>query len=193
MPSELSSSSWPTGTTRSPLLTLAFVTDPVVRWIYPDPHQDATYWPRIVDAFGGRAFESGTAHRLEDFAAVAVWLPPGVGPDEGSMAALFYESSFHSARRDLDGFLRQMGDFHPSLDHWYLPLTGVDPVAQGRGLGSTLLRHALEVCDRDARPAYLEATSPRNRALYDRHGFEAIGVIQSGSSPPMWPMLREPR
>lgn len=40
---------------------------------------------------------------------------------------------------------------------------------------------------------YLEASSPRNKALYERHGFEATGVIQAGSSPPMWPMVRTPR
>ncbi len=42
-------------------------------------------------------------------------------------------------------------------------------------------------------PAYLEATSERNKRLYERHGFEATGVIQSGSSPPLWPMLHKPR
>ena len=51
-----------------------------------------------------------------------------------------------------------MGDLHPTFDHWYLPLAGVDPPAQGRGLGSVLLRHALEICDRGGLPAYLEAT-----------------------------------
>jgi len=29
--------------------------------------------------------------------------------------------------------------------------------------------------------------------LYERFGFEALGVIQAGTSPPMWPMLRKPR
>lgn len=98
-------------------LTLAFVSDPVVRWLYPDPHQYATQWPRFVDVFGGRAFESGTAHRVEGFAAVALWLPPGVGPDEEAMLALLKASAGDSARRDLDGVLGQMGDFHPSVEH----------------------------------------------------------------------------
>src|SRR6266540_346463 len=77
--------------------------------------------------------------------------------------------------------------------HWYLPLIGVDPVHQGRGLGSALLRHALKNCDRDHLPAYLEATSPSSRRLYERHGFEATGEIQDAESHTMWPMLREPR
>ena len=85
-----------------------------------------------------------------------------------------------------------MDDLHPSDDHWYLPLTGVDPVAQGRRLGTALLRHALQTCDRDGLPAYLEATSPRNRNLYARHGFRTVEIIQAGTSPPLWAMLREP-
>ena len=45
----------------------------------------------------------------------------------------------------------------------------------------------------DRVPAYLEATTPRNRSLYERLGFEQIGTIQVGSSPPIFPMTRKPR
>jgi ribosomal protein S18 acetylase RimI-like enzyme len=72
-------------------------------------------------------------------------------------------------------------------------MIGVDPAYQGRGYGAALLRHALQTCDRDGLPAYLEATSPRSAALYQRHGFEVIGVIQVADSPPIFPMLRQLR
>ena len=39
--------------------------------------------------------------------------------------------------------------------------------------------------------AYLEASSERNRALYERHGFEMIGKVQIQDSPPAFPMIRE--
>jgi hypothetical protein len=42
-------------------------------------------------------------------------------------------------------------------------------------------------------PAYLESTNPRNVSFYRRHGFEVLGTIQVGSSPPLIPMLRPPR
>ena len=74
-----------------------------------------------------------------------------------------------------------------------LPLIGVDPVQQGRGQGGALLRHALERCDREGMPAYLESSNPRNVPLYERHGFESIGRIQAGSSPTVIPMLRRAR
>ncbi len=174
-------------------LTLAFVADPVMRWAWSDPYRYATYWPRFAEAFGGRAFDHGTVHGLEDSLAVALWLPPGVGPDETTVMGLMSESTEDQILHDIHGVFEQMGELHPSTDHWYLPLIGVDPVAQGRGLGSALLRHALETCDRDGLPAYLEATSPRNRDLYECHGFNVVGVIQAGSSPQLWAMLREPK
>jgi L-amino acid N-acyltransferase YncA len=68
---------------------------------------------------------------------------------------------------------------------------GVDAAKQSCGLGSALLRHAAERCERDRLPAYLEATNPRNRRLHSGHGFEELGVIRSGNSPPMWPMLAQ--
>lgn len=174
-------------------LTLAFASDPVVRWVFSDPLAYSTLWPPFIEAFAGRAFDNGTAYTVGRILAVTLWLPPRVGSDDASMLALAFDSPEDSVRADLDGFFEQMGHVHPSFDHWYLPLAGVDPPAQGRGLGSTLLRHGLEAVDQSGLPAYLEATSPRNRDLYARHGFEEIGVIQQGGSPPMWPMLRQPR
>ncbi len=173
-------------------LTLAFSCDPVMRWGWPDPDLYLTCWARIADAFGGRAFDHGTAHGLEDCVAVALWLPPGVEPDGETVMRLMRESMNDKTFEDIIGVFEQMDGLHPTVDHWYLPLTGVDPVAQGRGLGSSLLRHALKTCDSDGLPAYLEATSPRNRNLYARHGFKIVGTIQAGTSPPLWAMLREP-
>ena len=173
-------------------LTLAFSSDPVMRWGWPDPKWYLTYWPQIADAFGGAAFDHGTAHGLEGCVAVALWLPPGVGPDGETVMGLMRESMDDQTFEDINGAFEQMDELHPTDDHWYLPLTGVDPVAQGRRLGTTLLRHALKTCDSDGLPAYLEATSPRSRNLYARHGFNIVQTIQAGTSPPLWAMLREP-
>jgi ribosomal protein S18 acetylase RimI-like enzyme len=173
-------------------LTLAFSSDPVVRWAWPDPERYLTYWPQFVEAFGGRAFDHGTAHGLEDCLAVALWLAPGIEPDEETVTGLMRESLDDQTLEDFGGVFEQMDELHPTDDHWYLPLIGVDPLAQGRGLGSTLMRHALKRCDADRLPAYLEATSPRNRNLYVRHGFNVVEVIQAGTSPPLWAMLRAP-
>ena len=173
-------------------ITTAFVDDPVTRWVLRDAHTYLTYWPQIVAAFGGAAFEQGTADAVDDCGGVALWLPPGVGADEEKMAEIASDAVPPAEQDEVFSFMGQMGEFHPTEPHWYLPVIGVDVTKRGRGYGSALLRHALERCDRDGLPAYLEASSPRNKSLYERHGFEEIGVIQSGGSPPMWPMIRRP-
>ena len=174
-------------------ITMAFSNDPVARWVFRDPDVYLSYWPPLVKAFGGAAFANGAADSIDGCGGVALWLPPGVGPDDETMGALAAEGVPADDHEEVFGFMGQMGDFHPTEPHWYLPLIGVDVTKQGRGYGSVLLRHALERCDRDGLPAYLEATSPLNKSLYERHGFEELGVIQAGSSPPMWPMQRSPR
>ncbi|HEX9903351.1 MAG TPA: GNAT family N-acetyltransferase [Propylenella sp.] len=86
-------------------------------------------------------------------------------------------------------------EMHPREPHWYLPWMGVVPEAQGMELGSALLRIGLSRADADGLPAYLEATSRRNAALYARHGFKAIGVVEAPGYPQiiaMWRPARRP-
>jgi ribosomal protein S18 acetylase RimI-like enzyme len=174
-------------------MSLAFSTDPAVRWMYPAPETYLEYFPQFVSAFGGRAFESGTAHFIGDVQAVALWLPPDIQPDEEALMNLFQRTVPEQNQQALFSMFEQMGDYHPHEPHWYLPLIGVDPIQQRKGYGSMLLEHALKVCDEEQMPAYLESSNPENIPLYQRHGFEVLGIIQAGTSPPVTPMLRHPR
>jgi GNAT superfamily N-acetyltransferase len=171
-------------------LTAAFIADPAVRWLYPDLQQYLLYFPRFAKAFGGAAVPNGTAFASENFGGVALWLPPGVSSDEEALLALLNESVAERIKPDAFALFEELGRFHPHMPHWYLPLFGVDPALQGRGAGSAILAHALRLCDEAGLPAYLEATSPRNTALYIRHGFEAVGEINVGECPTIVPMLR---
>jgi len=175
------------------VLALAFSSDPPCRWAWPYPQQYLEAFPRFARAFGGGAIEHGTANYYEGFSGVALWLPPGVAPDEASLVRVI-QDTVAAARRDaMFAMFEQMDAFHPRAAHWHLPLIGVDPAHQGKGIGSALLRHALNASDSQKVLAYLEATSPQNVPLYERHGFAALGKIQVMDSPPVVPMLRKPR
>ena len=81
---------------------------------------------------------------------------------------------------------------HVRGPHYYFACIGVGPPAQGKGLGSSLMGHTLRRCDQEGLPAYLEASSERNAALYQRLGFEIKSEFRFRGSPPLWLMLRAP-
>jgi ribosomal protein S18 acetylase RimI-like enzyme len=174
-------------------IVLAFSTDPAARWMYPAPEQYLECFPTFVRAFGGRAFDYGTASVAEEVRGAAMWLPPGVRPDEGAIADLIQRTIPGAEQEPLFAVFDRMGQYHPDEPHWHLPLIGVDPTQQRKGYGSVLLAHMLRFCDHDSTPAYLESSNPVNIPLYQRHGFEVLGTIQVGTSPPITPMLRRPR
>jgi GNAT superfamily N-acetyltransferase len=171
------------------VLVLAFSADPVARWTYPDPDQYLVSFRALVRAFGGRAFEQDTARRVDDYAGVALWLPPGIEPDGAALAATMPAGRESEMAAVFEG----MAAYHPNEAHWYLPLIGVDPVYRGKGCGGALLEDAVRLFDRDHVAAYLESTNPANIPLYQRHGFELLGTVQVGASPPLFPMLRRAR
>jgi GNAT superfamily N-acetyltransferase len=174
-------------------LVSAFVADPAERWLYPDAHQYLTHFPRFVAAFGGRAFDEGTAWELEDFSAVSLWLPPGVETDGDKVVEVLAVTVAPVLHDDLFAALGQMAEAHPTYPHWYLPWFGVDASRQGVGLGAQLLASCLKLVDATNQPAYLESTNPRNVPFYERHGFEVTGTAQAGSSPALVLMTRAPR
>lgn len=175
------------------IITLAFSTDPMARWTFPDAATYLAVMPSVVRAFGGNGFAHGTVHIVDGGSAAAMWLPPGVQADSERLGAIMEENVHGERLDDMMKVFEQMDGYHPAEPCWYLPMIGVDPVHQGHGHGSALLRHALEQCDRDGAIAYLESSNPRNIPLYERNGFERIGSIQAGSSPTVVPMLRRPR
>ncbi|MFW6094260.1 MAG: GNAT family N-acetyltransferase [Pseudomonadota bacterium] len=173
-------------------VVLGFATDPVMRWLWPQPEHYLAAMPRFIEAFSGRAFDHGSAFVTDYCRGAALWLPPGVTPDSEAMAALMAEMAPEALLEDLGILMAQMATYHPEEPHWYLPQIAVDPACQGQGLGAALMKHALARCDADGVIAYLESSNPRNVSLYERHGFEVMGTIEAGRCPPMQPMIRRP-
>jgi ribosomal protein S18 acetylase RimI-like enzyme len=76
--------------------------------------------------------------------------------------------------------------------HAYLWFLGVTPEAQGRGVGSRLIKAKLDVLDQADTPAFLETATERNVAFYRRHGFDVLSEYRAeGNAPRIWAMWRE--
>jgi hypothetical protein len=106
-------------------LVSAFIADPVERWLFSEPLAYLTHFPAFVAAFGGEAFERQTVWGLEDFAAVAMWIPPGTESDGDAIVAALSESVAAEKHTDTFSVLEQMDAAHRRIR------TGICP-----GLGS---------------------------------------------------------
>ncbi len=103
--------------------------------------------------------------------------------------------------------------------HYYLSVLGVDPLLQGRGHASALVRPHLQRADAEGALVYLESSKASNVPLYERWGFQVVAVagawqgelspaearaaardgsgvgalVDSSGAPLLWIMVREPR
>lgn len=184
------------------VLSAAFLDDPVFVWIVPDRDERAALLPGIFDAFADAYARHDETHVLATgdapaapIGGAALWAPPGVAPIHPDDEPRFFTRVAEVAGGHLDRFATTGEIFdaaHPSEPCWFLSLLGVDGAHQGRGFGSALLRRVLDEADRAGQPAYLEATSPRNRALYERHGFRHVRDLPLPDGPTAYAMWRDP-
>jgi ribosomal protein S18 acetylase RimI-like enzyme len=174
-------------------IVAAFLTDPIARFAWPTPHDHLGAMPLAAREFAGGSFEHGTAYVSADFCGAALWLSPGVHPNGQALERVFRDTAKPEHLDDLLATFEKMEQWHPDEAHWYLPMIGVEPHAQGKGLGAELMRHAVARFDQERALPYLESSNPRNIALYLRHGFEVMGEIRIGAAPLVTPMLRQPR
>lgn len=179
------------------LLDEAFQDDPVSTWVFPEAEYRRSTHRRLMAAFTDIVLAEGRVDLTEDGSACALWLsvPAGEHTDDDDGPAQLREAVDPANERvELIGRLTER--IHPThRAHEYLWMIGVAPGRQGEGLGSALIAHVLDRCDRDGLPAYLEASNARSRALYTRLGFTTLTerVLDLPGGPRMWPMWREPR
>lgn len=174
-------------------IVAALLIDPAARFAWPAARDYLEAMPLAIHEFAGACFDHGTAYVSADLCGAALWLPPGVQPDGEALEKVFRRTAKAEHLDDLLATFEKMDQSHPKEPHWYLPMIGVDPKAQGKGHGGDLMRHALARCDQDRALAYLETANPRNIALYERFGFEVTDQFNVGAAPRMTAMLRRPR
>jgi GNAT superfamily N-acetyltransferase len=181
------------------LLDEAFRDDPVSSWVFPDEEYRRTTHHRLMGAFTDIVFAEGRVDVTEDGTACALWLPVPAGEHSGTEDdaddAVRLRETVDPDNERVERIARLMAASHPTeRAHEYLWMIGVAPGRQGEGLGTALIQHVLDRCDREGLPAYLEASSARSTRLYERLGFACTGrTLDIPDGPKMWPMWRDPR
>jgi ribosomal protein S18 acetylase RimI-like enzyme len=85
----------------------------------------------------------------------------------------------------------QWGRHEPKVAHMHLSPMCVLPEAQGKGVGTIMLKHFCSLLDQRSLGAYLETGKWENVLFYQRYGFELQEeIIVYGAK--TWSMWREP-
>lgn len=130
------------------------------------------------------------------------WIPPGTSPVGGTIEQLRLGGWEAPMVMGLGGTARELWReedlakrFAKELREpaWYLDLLGVDPAAQGKGLGRQLLEVMLPRADRERMDVVLVTHKQSNLDYYRRFGFEVSSDETLRGIPTGWTMRRRPR
>jgi ribosomal protein S18 acetylase RimI-like enzyme len=179
------------------VLAAAFHEDPLFKWLMSD---ETTRQARLRRFFELQlrhvALRLGCVWTSSALSGAALCLAPGswrlptrVLLRQGPSFARAFGARLPRAA----GLLSVLERRHLREPHYYFGYVGVSPDIQGQGLGTALMQPTLDRCDAKGLPAYLEATSERNAALYERLGFEFKDELRFAGSPPLRLMLRPPQ
>jgi ribosomal protein S18 acetylase RimI-like enzyme len=178
------------------VLAAAFADDPVWRWLLPDARTRRRRLFRFfVIELRAAAFPHGDVHTTDDHAGAVLAIRPGEWRlPAGAMLRWgpAYTRAFGLRLPVATAMLTLLEHHHPREPHVYIAYAGVAPDRQGQGLGTRLMRPALDAADAAGLPAYLEASSPASARLYERLGFTGTEEVRLGPSPPLRLMRREP-
>ncbi|WP_423464499.1 GNAT family N-acetyltransferase [Promicromonospora sp. MS192] len=182
-----------------PVCVEAFADEAVSAWVEPQP---GLRLDRTRELFETSLREAVDAGQLVvaflpagDAVAASVWIDLTEGaaepPPPADDTTPHQTTQTTRATRRLATVLAATSARHPATPHVYLSAMAALPRRRGLGAGSAMLRHGLDRARRIGLPVYLEASTPRNRRLYLRHGFrdrgEPIHLPDGGPSlQPMW-------
>jgi GNAT superfamily N-acetyltransferase len=182
-------------------LAAAFADYPLLVALCPDGKRR----PRVVEAFCRVLFLmsvrcAGAFGTPDRSAVVCVWPPGWEWPNSWTIlrpggSSLLWRLGWRSARllARIEHELDVARIEHVPGPHWYVPLLGVRPDAQGKGLSRAVLRPVFEAADRDQLPIYLETVPEVNVTVYKKLGFALRGNRQLSGGLANWEMVREPR
>jgi GNAT superfamily N-acetyltransferase len=176
----------------------AFVNDPVFTFLLPGRLRPEARL-RTMFAVEIELYvrpNGGTVWTTSGYDGAVAELPPGAWEMPKSATAketLRWMWAFRTRLPLAIRVQRAMEKRHLREPHFYVRTVGVRTALQGKGVGSMLMQPTLDRADSAGLPTYIEASSERSAALYERLGFLHMGVLElPEDGPPVWLMRRPP-
>lgn len=182
-------------------LAAAFADYPLFTALAPD----AARRPRAIESFCRFIFRmslrcDGVFATPDRAAVMCTWLPGQEWPGRwanfrsgglGMCLTLGWRATRLLTRLEYDFDLARVK--HVPVPHWYVPLLGVRPDMQRKGLCRALFTPMFAVADKHKVPVYLETMTEVNVAIYQKIGFELKGKGTVAGGLPNWELVRQPR
>jgi ribosomal protein S18 acetylase RimI-like enzyme len=175
------------------LLSAAFVDEPALSWILPDPadrqERLAVFFEPIIKG----TMRHGLALRSPGGEAVTLWRTPGrIHPGflETQLGTPAFLRALGDGRKRAQALSRSLRAREPDFPYWYLQFAGVAPAHQGKGWGGMAVRAGLSQARAAGMPVYLETSKTENFALYRHLGFGLVDEWDApDGGPHVWSML----
>jgi ribosomal protein S18 acetylase RimI-like enzyme len=174
----------------------AFVNDPLFRFLRPGrlwrEARLRTMFAAEMELYVLR--NGGTVWTTSGYDGAVAECPPGgweMPKSATGREALRWMWAFGTRLPRAMRVQKAMASRHIREPHFYVRTVAVRTALQGQGVGSMLMQPTLERADSAGLPTYIEASSERSAALYERLGFLHMGVFElPEGGPPVWPMCR---
>jgi GNAT superfamily N-acetyltransferase len=185
------------------LLSRAFHGDPHGIYFAPDPAERMRLRRESFRCIVGHCFAVGEPYGTQGrLSGVALWMPPGAAHISADQEREFgfdrlpeiFGSTAFARSRQLLNLLSVLHERDMHAPHWYLPIIGVDPAFQGKGIGSALMKPILAAADSAQLSCYLDTAQPRNIPFYQSQGFRIlVEDVEPLSGLRFWTFQREPK
>jgi ribosomal protein S18 acetylase RimI-like enzyme len=174
----------------------AFTSDPLYRWMLRGglrlKQRLRMVFTVELEQYG--LPNGGTVWTTSGYDGSLLALPPGAWEMPASITGketLRWLRAFGTRLPRAISVQKAMAQRHLREPHFYVRVIGVRPARQGLGIGSALMQPTLQRADSAGLPTYIEASTQRSAALYERLGFVHDGVLElPEGGPPLWPMTR---
>jgi ribosomal protein S18 acetylase RimI-like enzyme len=186
-------------------LAAALICDPFYRAVTVACGDDEAARLEMLDAYFALALTEGWQAGRVDLAddvgnGAAIWTTDttaarrqaAYAQREAALRALLGERGFAHFSAIVENMEHALAP-HDLQDAWYLSIAGIDPAAQGRGLGACVLAPGLAAVDAAGAACFLETYNERSLPFYGRLGFVVAGrYAEAVTGCDYWLMVRQP-
>jgi GNAT superfamily N-acetyltransferase len=177
------------------VLADAFVDDPIESWSLRCADVALAMRVQFL-AIAQQAWKNGWLWTTDNLDAAAIWVPPDGSFDMHPIREANREvlEQHGGDPNHMDGTWQWIeAQLPPEPSAWRLDVIAVEHSQRNRGIGTSLLRHGIDLADEGACSVTVGTGRKRLLGWYLRHGFQVLSVTAAPDDGPMgWFMRRPP-